>query len=186
MKSTTDIDIDVANRDSVLNMFKHTPASLTKDKGFVKHNTGVYFHKMPTNPITGLATIDHKKAEEEGFFKLDILNVGVYNQVTSEQHLVELMLIEPPWHRLLEKEFTEQLIHISNHYDIIKQMKPETVEQLAAILAIIRPAKRYLLGENWDKVFEEVWEKPTDDTYYFKKSHAIAYAHLVIVHMNLL
>ena len=70
--------------------------------------------------------------------------------------------------------------------DIIKQMKPETVEQLAAILAIIRPAKRYLLGESWDKVFEEVWKKPTDDTYYFKKSHAIAYAHLVIVHMNLI
>jgi DNA polymerase III alpha subunit len=43
-----------------------------------------------------------------------------------------------------------------------------------------------LLGESWDKVFEEVWKKPTDDTYYFKKSHAIAYAHLVIVHMNLL
>ena len=186
MKSTTDIDIDVANRDSVLNLFEHTPASLIKDKGFVKHNTGVYFHKMPKNPITGLATIDHKKAEDEGFFKLDILNVGVYNQVTSEQHLVELMLKEPPWHKLLDEEFTKQLIHISNHSDIIRQMKPGTVEQLAAILAIIRPAKRYLLGESWEKVFEEVWKKPTDDTYYFKKSHAIAYAHLVIVHMNLL
>ena len=103
MKSTTDIDIDVANRESVLNLFEHTPASLIKDNSYVKHNTGVYFHKMPKNPITGLATIDHKKAEDEGFFKLDILNVGVYNQVTSEQHLVELMLKEPPWHRLLEK-----------------------------------------------------------------------------------
>ena len=65
MKSTTDIDIDVANRESVLNLFEHTPASLIKDKGFVKHNTGVYFHKMPKNPITGLATIDHKEADNE-------------------------------------------------------------------------------------------------------------------------
>ena len=73
MKSTTDIDIDVANRESVLNLFEHTPASLLKNGDYAKHNTGVYFHKMPKNPITGLATIDHKEAEEDGFFKLDIL-----------------------------------------------------------------------------------------------------------------
>jgi len=33
---------------------------------------------------------------------------------------------------------------------------------------------------------EEVWQKPEDGSYYFKKAHAVAYALSVVVHMNLL
>jgi DNA polymerase III alpha subunit len=65
-------------------------------------------------------------------------------------------------------------------------MKPTTVEQLAAVLAMIRPAKRYLIGKEWTTVMNEVWTKPKDGSYYFKKSHAIAYAVAVVVHMNLI
>jgi hypothetical protein len=32
----------------------------------------------------------------------------------------------------------------------------------------------------------EVWTKPEDDAYYFKKAHAVSYAMAVVVHMNLL
>jgi DNA polymerase III alpha subunit len=32
----------------------------------------------------------------------------------------------------------------------------------------------------------EIWTKPSDGSYYFKKSHATAYAVAVVVHMNLL
>jgi hypothetical protein len=53
-------------------------------------------------------------------------------------------------------------------------------------LAIIRPAKRHLVGKTWKEVAETVWDKPEDDTYYFKKAHAIAYSNLVVVNMNLL
>ena len=53
-------------------------------------------------------------------------------------------------------------------------------------LAGIRPAKRNLAGQLWRQVDETVWVRPDDDSYYFKKSHAVAYAHLVVVNMNLL
>ena len=33
---------------------------------------------------------------------------------------------------------------------------------------------------------KEVWIKPTDGSYYFKKAHAFAYAVSVVVHMNLI
>jgi hypothetical protein len=52
--------------------------------------------------------------------------------------------------------------------------------------AVIRPAKRYLLKKGWDKINEEVWIKPKDDSYYFKKSHSIAYAIAIVVQLNLL
>jgi DNA polymerase III alpha subunit len=53
-------------------------------------------------------------------------------------------------------------------------------------LSIIRPAKRHLIGQPWAEVAKTIWEKPTDGSYYFKKAHAVSYAHLVVVHMNLL
>jgi DNA polymerase III alpha subunit len=65
-------------------------------------------------------------------------------------------------------------------------MKPTSVEQLAAILAMIRPAKRYLIGKDWTTVMTEVWTKPANDEYYFKKSHATAYAMAIVVQMNLI
>jgi DNA polymerase III alpha subunit len=65
-------------------------------------------------------------------------------------------------------------------------MKPNSIEKLAAILAMIRPAKKHLVGKSWEEVMTEVWVKPTNDDYYFKKSHAIAYATAVVVQMNLI
>jgi hypothetical protein len=52
-------------------------------------------------------------------------------------------------------------------------------------LAIIRPGKRHLIGLPWAKVAETIWES-TEDGYVFKKAHAVAYAHLVAVHINLI
>jgi hypothetical protein len=53
-------------------------------------------------------------------------------------------------------------------------------------LAVIRPGKRHLVGKTWKEVGQTVWERPEDDSYFFKKAHAVAYAHLVAVHMNIL
>jgi hypothetical protein len=188
MKFTSDIDIDVADREQALEFFKQTPASILRDGKYVKHNTGVYFTDMPADPFTGYASIDHETAEDRGYIKLDILNVGLYSQVRDEAHLDQLMAQEPNWARLYESEFCSQLIHIGNHYDTLIKM-PEavnTIEKLAMFLAVIRPAKRHLVGKPWIEVAKTVWEKPADDTYYFKKAHAISYAHLVAVNVNLI
>jgi hypothetical protein len=51
---------------------------------------------------------------------------------------------------------------------------------------LIRPAKRHLIGKPWDQVMRMVWLRPEDDEYYFKRSHATAYAMTVVLHMNIL
>jgi hypothetical protein len=61
-----------------------------------------------------------------------------------------------------------------------------SIARMAMFLAVIRPAKRHLIGLPWARVAETIWERPVDDGYYFKKSHAVAYAHLVTVNMNLI
>lgn len=181
-----DIDIDFRDRDQALSLFNHIGASRVDNNKLVKHNTGVYFHQVPVNAPTGLCAIPYDLAEDEGYFKIDFLNVGIYKGVRNEEHLVQLMNTEPLWDLLEQDDFNSLLFHVNGHGGILRQMKPTSIEQLAAILAMIRPAKRYLIGKDWTTVMGEVWKKPENDEYYFKKSHAIAYAMAVIVQMNLI
>ncbi len=181
-----DIDIDFVNREQALSLFKHNAASRLENGKLVKHNTGVYLHAVPVNAETNLCSIPYDIAEDKGFFKIDFLNVGIYKGIRDEDHLNALMTQEPLWDLLEQDDFVNLLFHVNGHGSILRQMKPKTVEQLAAILAMIRPAKRYLLGESWSKILNEVWQKPESDEYYFKKSHATAYAMAIVVQMNLI
>src|SRR5210317_2262235 len=178
-----DIDIDFADRDIVLSKLQHRVAKLDSEK---KHNTGVYVTEIPHNPVDNLSTIDYKTAEERGYFKLDFLNVSIYKDIRDEAHLISLMEKEPLWELLTHPEFTDQLFHLNGHGTVVKTLSPTSVEQLAAVLAMIRPAKRYLIGKTWPEIMKEVWTKPENDEYYFKKAHAISYAMAVVVHINLI
>ena len=188
MKFSSDIDIDVADRDKALAMLTYTSASILRDDKMSRHNTGVYFTNIPTDPFTGQASLDYQQAEELGYIKVDILNVGLYKQVHSEQHLQELMNQEPEWDQLYDPNFCSKLIHIGTHYDTLIKF-PEAVNsipRMAMFLACIRPAKRHLIGLSWAEVARTVWDKPEDGSYAFKKSHAISYSNLVVVNINLL
>jgi DNA polymerase III alpha subunit len=96
------------------------------------------------------------------------------------------METEPLWDLLLDDDFTQNLFHVNGHGSILRQSKPRSIEQLAAVLAMIRPAKRYLIGKEWTTIMTEVWTKPENDDYFFKKSHATAYAVAIAVQMNLI
>ena len=178
-----DIDIDVSNRSKVLEHFASSDASLD---GLKKHNTGVYFTDIPVNPITNTSSIDYKEAEDRGYFKLDILNVSLYKDIKSEDHLNTLLGKEPLWDLLTEPEFSNQLFHVGEHSSVLQKTRPKNIEQLAAVLAMIRPAKRNLIGKSWPDIMKDVWTTPSDGSYYFKKAHAVAYAHAVVVQMNLI
>lgn len=186
MKFQSDIDIDFGDREQLLKHIQHIPAAMRNVTPIRKHATGVYVTPIPYDSINDIANIDYTEAEKRGYFKLDLLNVHVYSQVRDELHLVELM-DEPNWNKLNDKDFVEKLIHLGNHYNSIQKM-PEpinSIPRLAMFLAIIRPAKKHLIGKKFSEIAKTVWDK-TEDGYAFKKSHSLAYAMLVVVHMNLL
>jgi DNA polymerase III alpha subunit len=181
-----DIDIDFADRSKALEHFKHAAAAIDDNGTFKKHNTGIYCTSIPYNPLTGLSTIDYKTAEDRGYFKIDFLNVSVYEGVKDRQHLKTLMETEPLWDLLLQDDFTDLLFHVNGHGSLLRQMKPTSIEELAMCLALIRPAKRHLVGGTWTEIGQEIWTKPENGEYYFKKAHAVAYAHVIVVQMNLI
>ena len=181
-----DIDIDFFDRDQILNLIKYRTASRLEKGELKKHNTGIYVQDIPLDPRTGIASIDHEQAEQRGYFKIDFLNVNIYKGVKNEEHLTELLNREPLWDLLEQDDFVNLLFHVKGHGSILRSMKPKTISQLAAVLALIRPAKRYLIGKDWTTVMNEVWIKPSNEEYYFKQSHATAYAAAIVVQMNLI
>lgn len=185
-----DVDIDFPDRNKAAAVLDHTPASIIKNDHIEKHNTGVYFHFVPTDPITNLSSIDYQVAESNGWFKFDLLNVGIYEQVKNEQHLINLMNVELDWKLFESTEFVKNLIHLGNHSDLTVLVKPKSIENLSVLLALIRPGKRHLVDRckryGFNSISNEIWTEPTDGTYFFKRSHSLGYAMLVKVHACLL
>ncbi len=179
-----DIDIDFANRDRILEIVKHVKARRNTDDGFTHHNTGIYPHNVPNDPVTSIAGIDYKDAEDRGYFKVDFLNVSIYEKISSEEELVRLMNTEPLWDLLEQDDFTDLLFHVNGHGWLMRKMKPTSIEELAMCIALIRPAKKHLIGKTWTEIGPEIWTKPENGEYYFKKAHAVAYAHAIVVQMN--
>lgn len=180
-----DIDIDLANRDHVLPHLDATSARIDRGEGYDRHNTGIYLQPIPRDPLTGVATIDHRLAAELGYFKLDLLNNSVYQDIDSEEHLLRLMQQEPDWDMLLDPEVVAQLYHVHDYGDLLQRHRPRSVLQLAMFLAIIRPAKRHLQGQSWPEIEKQVWTRVSgDDNYQFKKAHSVAFAHAIVVQMN--
>jgi len=190
MHSRGDIDIDFADRELALKGLRHTPASIIRDGKIARHNTGVYFHAVPKDPITGLCSLDYNAAEDRGFFKIDMLNVGVYEHVRDEAHLRDLMERPLDWAVFTDPSFVSKLFHLGNYGDLCARLRPTSMEHIAMILALIRPGKKHLQSkcetQGFDSIKDDIWVKTEQDTYSFKKAHGHSYAVLVYVHANIL
>ena len=190
LRHVGDVDIDFADRNLALSFLDHVPASIIRNGRIEKHNTGVYFHAVPMDPFTGYASMHYETAEEIGWYKMDLLNVGVYEQVRNEQHLLALMSRDLDWSLLEYPEFTSKLIHLGNHAQMVADLKPRGIMDVAMVLALIRPGKKHLIDRckqhGFTSIEDEIWMESNDGSYFFKKSHAVGYAMLVKVHANLL
>lgn len=184
---SADIDIDCADRDCVLSLIRHIPARQVTDGQARRHNSGVYVTAIPKDPVLSCAAIDYQTADARGYFKIDFLNMSVYQQIRDPEHYEELLAREPNWARLWQDpEWASQLVHVGNYTGLLGTMRPDSIQRMAAFISVIRPGKAHLQDRPWDEVFKSVWDGDASRGYTFKRSHAISYAALVALHMNIL
>jgi hypothetical protein len=184
---SADIDIDFADRESILKLIDSVPARQLHQGQVRRHNSGVYVTDIPYDPIHQCAAIDYETAEQRGYFKIDFLNMTVYNLVKSPEHYDRMLSQEPPWSRLwTDSAWASQLAHIGNYTGLLATMRPDSIPRMAAFISIIRPGKAHLQNQPWAEVFESVWNGDDSKGYIFKKAHSLSYAALVALHMNLL
>ena len=185
MLHSTDIDIDILDRDQAVAALPCVRAIEDKQGEVKVHASGFYFQAMPFDAATGLAVFDYKQAKDLGYFKIDLLSSSIYAGVTSEDHLEALLARPVDWSLFEHRDLVKDLFHIGNYFGIVQAIRPESIEDLAVILALIRSSKRHLLGLPREQIDREIW-KTSEDGYTFKRAHAIAYAHTIVVQANLM
>jgi hypothetical protein len=184
---SADIDIDLADRAQILSLIQHVPARQVTDGQVRRHNSGVYVTDIPRDAVNGCAAIDYETAESRGYFKIDLLNMSVYQLIQSPEHYETMLAREPDWPRLWQDPaWSHGLVHIGNYTDLLCRMRPDSIARMAAFISVIRPGKAHLQDRPWPEVFESVWDGDDSRGYVFKKAHAVGYAALVALHMNLI
>lgn len=184
---SADIDIDLVNRDQLLQLISAVPARQQNQNLIKKHNSGVYVTDIPWDPVNQCAAIDYETAEKLGYFKIDLLNMTVYQLIKNPEHYQQMLNQTPPWSRLwTDSAWASQIVHIGNYTELLKTMRPDSIPRMAAFISIIRPGKAHLQNKDWNTVFATVWDGDDSRGFVFKKSHAVSYAALVALHMNLL
>jgi hypothetical protein len=184
---SADIDIDLADREQLLKLIQVIPARQVIQNQVRRHNSGVYPTNVPYDPVNACASIGYEAAEQLGYFKIDLLNMSVYQLIQSPEHYQRLLLQDPPWTRLWnDPVWAKNLAHVGNYTDLLNKMRPDSIVRMAAFISIIRPGKAHLQSQPWDQVFASVWDNDDSKGFVFKKSHAVSYAALVSLHMNLL
>lgn len=151
------------------------------------HPSGVYIDSaMPIDLISGIAAIPYEQAEELGFMKIDLLSNTVYDNFQSKIDVLNALNKEPDWLLFQNEKVVKTLPHIAGHFDLIQILKPKSIEDLADVLALIRPGKTHLIDKyikDKQSTRENLYRKPKIGMY-FKKSHAIAYACMIVCVLN--
>lgn len=185
-----DIDIDFKPNFVPSTIFKTAiPASIVKNGELNKHPCGIYFQNIPVDSHTNIAAIPYEEAAACGFFKIDCLHLSPLDKFESKQQIRELLKKEPVWELLLYDEVVEQLFQLHRHADVLKILKPTSVQEVADVIAIIRPNKRHLIDlYKKNKVLHRphLYRNSNDDKSSFKRSHAIAYAYTVVLQLHLI
>jgi hypothetical protein len=186
-----DIDIDVKSDFRSEKIFPTAVrASVYKDEKLSPHPCGLYFQDVPKDPLSGLAAVPYDVGENLGCFKIDFLSVHVYDHFSSREEIKELLKHEPDWLLLSQPSVVVQLFQVSKHLELLSQLKPHSVIELADALALIRPQKRYLLKyylEDPEQTREFLYKKEQGtEGYAFKKAHAIAYALVIVLQLHLI
>jgi DNA polymerase III alpha subunit len=183
-----DIDIDTASSFDPTKIFPWKRACLVKDGVLAQHPCGVYPQNIPVDPVTGFAAIPYNEAEELGYMKLDFLHLSVYDLLKSRKEIEDLLKIEPDWTLMQLPSTYKKLFQLGNHSELGLKVKPSNIEELADVLALIRPGKRQLIPlymKSKEMARQMLWARD-DDGYSFKKAHAYGYALVIWLQLHLI
>jgi DNA polymerase III alpha subunit len=188
MTFSADIDIDLKTEFIPAALFPWVRASRVKDDKLFPHPCGVYPQNIPVDLITGLSAIPFKEAEDLGYSKIDFLHLGLYDYFNTREEIEELLEVEPDWGLLTLPQEQVKLFQLSKHGDILSLIKPKNIEELADVLALIRPGKKQFakLYQSQKEATRRILYAKDETGYSFKKSHAIAYSLVIVLQLHLI
>lgn len=186
-----DIDIDFKSDFDPLTIFNQAVrASMVQNNELKKHPCGIYLQNIPQDPLTKLSAIPYKESNSLGYFKIDCLHLNILEHFENKQQIRDLLYTEPDWTMMQDPNVIVKLFHLSKWPMVIDIVKPQTIEDVADCLALIRPKKQHLLQkyntQNKEQLRQELYKQEQGDKTSFKKGHAIAYALVIVLQLHLI
>jgi len=187
MSWNADVDIDVKSHTNT-DDYGVRAIIFDKQKEDIRpHPSGHYIDtNIPLDPDTGLSSIEHKDAETMGYVKIDLLTNTAYNIFDTKEDMLIAAELDPDWSLLEDEEFIQELPQVQNHHELLAMVKPQSIEELADCIAMIRPGKTKFVADylkDKEKVRKNLYRR-AESGMSFKKSHAIAYAIQIVCIMN--
>lgn len=182
-----DIDIDFPTSFDGAKYFGLPRAAVVREDKYTPHPCGVYVQNIAVDPVSKLAAIPYDTAEDLGYIKIDMLHLGVYDSFSSRSEIDALLGKEPNWDLLLDDTQQPKLFQLAKHGEVLNLIKPRDIETLADVAALIRPGKSNLIKlykVNPAATRKALYTKTED--FSFKKSHALAYAHVIVIQLHLI
>ena len=183
IRSEFDVDIDVRpDTDRTLYGVRAMVYNEKTEK-ILPHPSGVYIEDVPVDALTGLCAFDYKYGSEKGFMKIDLLNNTAYEGFKNKEEVLDAVHGDVDWSLLKDPDVVRELPHIGNHFDLVSKVEPKSIEDLADVLALIRPAKKDLVDDyikDKKRIRRTLYKRPREDLNYFKKSHAVSYAMMIV------
>lgn len=183
MKTLFDVDIDTKTSTKREDYGTLAMIYNQEQERISPHPSGVYLEDVPIDQLTNLCAFDYKYGDCRGIMKVDILHNSTYDIFKSKQEVLDAVDNDIEWSILEKKEVVETLPHIAKHFETVSKLKPKSVEDLADVLALIRPGKTHLIQDYIDdkqRTRKNLYKRPKTGMY-FKKSHAISYAMMIKV-----
>lgn len=184
MRNVFDIDIDIKPR---------TPREKYGVRGMIydetecriqPHPSAVYLEDVPVDSVTGNCAFDYEFGDSLGFMKVDLLNNSAYSKFTSKDEVLRAVENFDDWRSFDDPDIVANLPHLGKHVETVRRIKPRSINDLADVLALIRPGKKHLLEaylKNPEKVrSRSLYTRASNGMMYFKKSHAVSYAMMIV------
>lgn len=182
MRNIFDVDIDVSPETVKTKYGTQAMVYNEEQAKVLPHPSGVYLEEVPVDEVTGLCAFDYEYGNDQGVMKVDILNNSVYKSFTSKQEVLDVINGDIDWKMFRKRSVVESLPHLSKHFDLVEKVSPTSVIELADILALIRPGKDHLIEpylKDRKRTRNNLYRMPKTGMY-FKKSHAVSYAMMII------
>lgn len=184
-----DVDIDCEPSFKPVTIFPKWPRAMILNNGkMTVHPAGVYPQKIATDPITGLAAIPYDQAEDFGYLKVDFLHLTVYKHFKDRAEIEDLLTKEPDWSLLQVPSVQQKIFQLGKHGELLSDLKPTSILELADIMALIRPGKKNFIGlyKKEREAARRILFARDESGYSFKKSHALAYSYVVWLQLHLI
>ena len=181
-----DIDIDVNKKVDRRDYGKPVPIVNYEKQKILPHPSGIVLDDIPVDPDSGMVPFDYKILDDMKLTKVDLLTNHSYDVFHKKEDILNLVdkIDTIDWDWFQDNDFTEKLPHLKGNSHYLNFLHPKSVEELADVLALIRPGKIHLMDEYLVKrraMDNRIYSRPTNDKMYMKKSHAIAYAVMICV-----